>query len=214
MPRSKRYRQLLRNLSELRRYLLPAHFDPTGSYSDRVLTRTLGYRVLVHAEIEAFLEDRAWNIALNALRAWKDRQEVTRTAMSLIAFCGLLQDSPPKSLEADQPNEVKQWAEKLDLDRKLKRAANAFHHVVQRNHGIREENLLGLLLPVGVPADQIDPFWVATLDSFGERRGEAAHSSVVGYRTRQPPDPEGEYREVQGIAGWLKTVDAHLSALE
>ena len=37
--------------------MLPEKFSPTGDYSDRQLDRARGFRLLAHAEIEAFLED-------------------------------------------------------------------------------------------------------------------------------------------------------------
>ena len=55
---SPRYKLLSRRINELRRHLLPAKFDPTGTYSPRVHERCRAFRLLVHAEFEAFIEDR------------------------------------------------------------------------------------------------------------------------------------------------------------
>lgn len=212
MARSVRYRELQRNVSELRRHLLPREFDPTGSYTDRTLTRALAFRVLAHAELESFLEDVAWDRARRALVDWKSSREVGRTALALVAFSGFLHEAPPASLEPDQPADKKVWPGKLELGEKLQRAANAYHHVVESNHGIREKNLLALLLPVGITPGDLDPVHVATLDSFGQKRGEAAHSSVISYRTKQPPDPESELKEVTDIVAWLKGIDSLMQA--
>lgn len=58
MP-SKHYSDLKTSIRSLRRHLLPAKFDPTGTYRDRVFTGVVAFRVLSHAAIEQYFEERS-----------------------------------------------------------------------------------------------------------------------------------------------------------
>jgi hypothetical protein len=87
MPRSVRFRTLTKELSRLKKQFLPK-ISPTGLYSDRQLALTLAYRVLAHAEIEAYLEDRVWEVAINAKKDWDNTGKTRRTLICLLAFSG------------------------------------------------------------------------------------------------------------------------------
>lgn len=210
MARSKRLRSLQKDLRELRFHLLPKKFNPTGSYANCIFSRTIAYRVLAHAEIEAYLEDRTVEVVRAALYAWDSRGFVGITAMCLIAFIGRTMEEPPPSM---QPTQNKAWPSKLYVGHKLKEAGTAFHHTVEKNHGIKEENVLRLLLPLGVDPNDIDPLWLATMNAFGERRGDAAHSSRTKWQTHQLPDPQTELETVEEILRGLMIVDELLNAL-
>jgi len=61
MPRSKRLSQLENRLETLEKHFLPAEkdFSLTGNYSKEQHDKTKAYLLLVHAELEAYFEDRA-----------------------------------------------------------------------------------------------------------------------------------------------------------
>lgn len=85
---------------------------------------------------------------------------------------------------------------------------------VKKNHGIKEKNLLKLLLPVGVEADSLDQTWLATMNSFGERRGEAAHRSTGSHRATQQVNPKDELKIVKSlIRDGLKVIDRTIDSL-
>jgi hypothetical protein len=64
MP-SDHLRLLRERVEGLRNHLLPTPFDPTGTYSDEAGTqiRALAFRVLAHAELETYFEERVVEIA-------------------------------------------------------------------------------------------------------------------------------------------------------
>jgi hypothetical protein len=212
MSPSPRYVALKEQIARLRRDLLPAAFEPTGNYSDTQNTRTIAFRVLAHAEIEAFVEDRVEEAAAAALRGWAKSGISRRCLLALLAFSARDGEGPPSSLAAPQPSKVKEWPEKLELNERIRRIGATFFALIKRNHGIKEENLLALLLPIGVGASSLDPVWVADMTSFGELRGEAAHKSLAG-RTVQQPDPKAELERVEGLVLGLEGVDELISAL-
>lgn len=50
--------------------------------------------------------------------------------------------------------------------------------LTNRNHGIKDVNLLRILLPISYPLAEIDNAWLATMTSFGTLRGELMHQGV------------------------------------
>ena len=75
------------------------------------------------------------------------------------------------------------------------------------NHGIRERNILRLLLPIGINEYDIDTTWLSTTDSFSQDRGESAHRSN---RVANPLDPKTEHDRVGQILEGLMAIDHRL----
>jgi len=192
MPQSARFLVLNKRLTVLRHHLLPAKFSPTGTYSDRVLDRTRGYRVLVHAECEAFIEDRCWALATEAIRQWKADGKARHVLMSLLARC-----CPDVHVD-------------LALGDCVGKAGSSYYHIIQNNHGIREGNLVNVLQPVGLELSDLDATWLGTVDSFGVARGEVAHSTIGA---QQPIDPLTELMTVKQVRDGFGELDKLLEAL-
>jgi RiboL-PSP-HEPN len=212
MSKSDRFRILIRELSRLKKQFLPKT-SPLSLYSDRQLALTVAYRVLTHAEIESYLEDRVWQIVIEAKRNWVHTGKPCRTLISVIAFSGEIMEMPPDSLTPVKASKVVP-PEKVKLNRKIDLAINCFKRVIDQNHGVKEANLLALLLPIGIDSDDLDPILLATMNTFGEQRGLVAHSSATSYETVQPPDPVNELRVVQQIIAGLAQVDELISSLK
>lgn len=212
---SPRYQQLEEQLKILRGCLLPAQFDPTGTYEDQdeVSTRALAYRVLAHAEIESFFEDRALEPVTRAKTVWDSTRHVSHVALCLVGFSGKEMAPPPATLEAPNDNKRKTWPAQIDIGQRLNPIISAFHHHVRNeNHGIKEKNLLALLLPIGISHNKIDPAFLADMESFGALRGLAAHSS--GKTTaRQAVDPEAEQKRVLALMPGIRAIDSEIDAL-
>ena len=210
MAKSEQYKLLRRQLSHLRVYLLPKKFDPTGQYSQRNLSRAIAYRVLAHAEIEEYLEARVSGIAKNAVKNWKLTGQANNVLLALVAFSGKEMEEPPPSLEPSQPNQKSSWEERTQLSKKLESALNSYFRTVRNNHGVKEANLLRMLLPIGYPVEKLDPLWLASMNSFGERRGEAAHGSSIQHSV----DPQSELTTVNNLLSEMEHVDVTLNSLE
>ncbi len=212
--RSIQFRALERELSSLRKRLLPQKFNPTGAYPDRIVTRTNAYSVLAHAEFEEYIETRVWDLALSSVRALATTGRVNRVIACLIAFSGKEQRFPPETLAPPLGITRSSWDEKIEFVERAKSALNAFQQVINQNHGIREKNLLGLLLPIGIQPAQIDSTWLSTVDSFGQQRGMIAHRSAASYRATLLPDPRNELNTVRRILTGLRDIDDHLNKLQ
>lgn len=203
-------------MKELRRCLLPARFSDLGIYHDaaRIALRTLSFRVMAHAEIEAYLEERSLEIANSAALAWRTQQWVSLTTLSLLGFSGHHLSTPPDTLKAPGKNQEKSWPDKTQIGNRLKTAINSYVKYVRvDNHGVRERQLMAMLIPLGIAPSDLDPLAVADIDNFGHQRGEAAHNSTAGQITIGI-DPKAELEAVQKIIRHLGPIDILLDTLQ
>jgi hypothetical protein len=116
-------------------------------------------------------------------------------------------------MDAPQDNQKKSWPERIDIKVRVQKSATSYiRHARIENHGIREKNLLRLLLPIGADLSSFDPILISELDGFGERRGVFAHSSAITHVTSRP-DPKDELDKVNNIVDLLKDVDKELDRI-
>ncbi|MFM6089883.1 MAG: HEPN domain-containing protein [Dolichospermum sp.] len=211
MPESDKFITLRTQLNRLKDEFLP-EISPTSSYSESQLSRTAAYRVLAHAEIESYLEERAWTIVIDAKKAW-ETGKTTRTLICLLGFSDLTMDKPPDTLK--KPSNVKQdnHDKRLEITEKINSAIKSFKKVIDNNHGLKEKNILALLLPIGIDSDDLDPAWLADMNTFGEKRGLVAHTSATSYMTIQTPDPANELNTVTQITHELLRIDELINNL-
>lgn len=210
MPESDRFITLRTQLNRLKDEFLP-EISPTGLYSESQLSRTAAYRVLAHAEIESYLEERAWEVVQNAKTLWT-KGKTTRTLICLLGFSGLTMDKPPDTLTPQKGSKtVKE--EKIKISKKIDLAVESFKRVISQNHGVKEDHILSLLLPIGIDSDDLDPAWLATMNTFGQKRGLVAHKSATSYMTIQTPDPANELNTVTQITDELLRIDELINNL-
>ena len=211
MPKSDKFITLEMQLDRLKDEFLP-EISPTGSYSESQLSRTAAYRVLAHAEIEYYLEERAWTKVIDAKKAW-ETGKTTRTLICLLGFSDLTMDKPPDTLK--KPSNVKQdnHDKRLEITEKINSAIKSFKKIIDNNHGVKEKNILALLLPIGIDSDDLDPAWLADMNTFGEKRGLVAHTSATSYMTIQTPDPANELNTVTQIKNELLRIDELINNL-
>jgi hypothetical protein len=202
MP-SARFKELKKRLRELRNHMLPAKFSPTGDYSNRQLDRARGYRLLVHAEIEAFIEDVTFEAATKGVSDWSHGKGVSDCLFCLIVNYhhgfkveGIDDDSPFPATSRPKPKD--EMKEVVDV------AIKQYRKIQDDNHGVREENLLRLILPIGVRKDDLDALWITNLNEFGKRRGDVAHKAV---KAQQQIDPRNEFQGVEDLLVGLKRLD-------
>jgi hypothetical protein len=197
--KSKRFRILEQELKKLRKYFLPRQFDPQGNYSERQIALATAYRVLAHAEIEAYLEDRVLEIHNYAMRIWKQNKRVTKTLTCLFAFLNSKSDIFSDLSNLDQGSSEQIPQKKLKFDEKRKKVSEFFHTSVQKNHGVRIKNILSLLLPIGIDIEELDEIWLQEMNNFGKKRGDFAHQSASNYKTNQLPDPKSELEMINRL---------------
>ncbi|MEW5756890.1 MAG: HEPN domain-containing protein [Pseudomonadota bacterium] len=202
MATSMRYKELQRGVHKLRKALLPGKFDPTGTYrsAERTHLRAISFRILVHAEIESFIEDRAHELFDEACNAWTTHRVPSRVLSGLLAFSGHTMPTPPSKLGSSGKKDHD------DIDGILSRAKKRWKDEIhKKNHGVKEPNVLALLLPLGIDGGDLDTTLLADLTSFGGSRGAVAHKSSVGVTTYA--DPKSENDQANQLVAALESID-------
>lgn len=191
MPTSQRFAFLQKRIAELELRFLPAS-RPLGNYTAEEKDGIRSYRVLAHAEFEAFFEDRALHVANKAHARYAATHKSTRVLNCIYqTFC--------------RERELTGVGDRFD------KAVMEFQKLVRRNHGVKEKNLCGLLLPLGIQENELDISWLNAMSSFGQKRGEVAHSSA---KVQTFFDPSIEKALVQQVTVGTKAVDELFSQLK
>lgn len=200
-----RYMDMQKRVTILRKSLLPANFSDTGLYSDRVHHRVAAFRLLVHAEFESYLEGEATDHVTRRMDDWTLHGKPSITLAALLAY-DETEGKPPSSLLAPPQKPSGLLADRLAA------AVGRFNHQARvLNHGIRENNVLSMVLPLGLEASQIDTAWLADLDGWARERGEFAHRSSV--QVRQKLDPAREYAKSKSLLLGFKRIGAQIHGL-
>ena len=214
MAYSPRYLALSAQISALRRHLLPKKLSPTGSYHrpDRVSAQSLSFRILCVAEFESYLEDRCAEIAKTARDSWRQKAFFSPSLQSLTVFSGVKYDSLPQYL-IPKPKDQKDWDNLVSPIKRIEKAISDYLEFVQsENHGIREKNLIALLIPIGLDLRTINPTLLDRMDSLGSRRGDAAHTSC-GKALKVGVDPAIEKTDIEAVLAGMSEIDAKLDLL-
>lgn len=199
MANSSRFRSLQARVNELRGRFLPAVFSPSGQYSATELDHARAFRVLVHAELEYFFEERALDIADRAFDLLRTKSRPSRPIIHLLSnivgsYTGL-------------PTKLGTPTTSLSIAGKV---VQQYKHGINNNHGIRISNLLQILLPIGILESEIDSVWLSTTDGFGAKRGATAHSSSIMYTI----DPQDDFNTVTQIMSGVSDIDQLLNSIK
>ncbi|CAM5586480.1 HEPN domain-containing protein [Streptomyces griseorubiginosus] len=198
MP-SSRFQDLETRIADLEKHLIPSPFDPTGSYDDVVYELTRAFKVLVHAEFEAFIEDRVIEVVNTAFSRWEYSGVISTSLLSVVAYKESLHSMPESLSDASQKKKYP------DLKARVEAAKNEFNRYVRtQNHGIKEKNILRLLMPIGITEKEIDPVWLNATETWATARGEVAHKAA---KMQVRPDPQNEVKAVRQILAGFRDVD-------
>lgn len=200
MNSSARRSELVKRIRRLVRRLLPA-IDPLVNYDESAEDSIAALAVLVHAELQHFLENRCLEVADKAVNTWHQDSRPRTTVISLVAYCHSEGSSAlPSQLPSNKP------AVRVVVDA----AKRHYSQLVHRNNGVKEDDLIKLLLPIGVREHEVTVNLAASLDWLGSRRGSAAHSS---YAHREWIDPQELSAVIVRILRELRNLDRRLLEL-
>lgn len=203
-----------RQIYEYRRVLLPRDLNADIiDLTTRMSVRALSFRLLSHGEIETYLEARALEILMAADAAWKSRRHISKTTLCVLAFSGASLASLPDTLKAPANKKDADWDALIRPDRRISKSISDFTYFLRRqNNGIKESNLVSILLRIGVDPDHIDEVVVAELNDLGTKRGEAAHGGAFG-SVKKGVNPRDEHQQVKRICDGLRELDKKLTEL-
>jgi hypothetical protein len=163
--------------------------DPLAFVPD--LDRLAAFRLLVHAEIEDFLELKAKE-NLNAVNA-----SITASGCNLWATTDVFVISTilGRSLTVSRPFDRAKFLSDIQA------CVRAALDEVANNNGIKSESFFLLAALAGKPMDEI-PTVAVSLTSYGKTRGDVAHKSVTRVSTILAPSAEA--KEAQDLIEALK----------
>jgi hypothetical protein len=183
------FRNLERRVIQLQNRFVPT-LSPTGYYNDRQYDFVRAYIVLTHAEMEEYLEGRARDIIGSSLLRWKNKRRVNRCIASLL-------------LHHDKSHTPKPQDSTTHIHCAVRGHENS---VINQNHGIKEENLFDLFVPLGLDKSEVSANLLIDLTNFGSARGQVAHTSARKVQT--PPDPQTFLFQVGSIMKELAAFDS------
>lgn len=166
--------------------------NPAGNYSSKEQDDLRSYLLLVHAEIESYFEEVTENKVKAAFRNWKLNRTKSSVLLALVSFC-------------------EHAITEQDLEDRINKALSSYIHKIKKNNGIKEKNILEILLPVGIEYGAIDTAWLSTMTSFGTNRGEVAHSTAA---VQQPLDPVTLKGTVTLILTEIKKIDEEFKKIK
>jgi len=199
MAQSTRYGELLIRLKAIERHFLPAglKFPPTSQYTVQEEDHGRAYVLLIHAEVESYLEDRVKEVVQAAQSKWQSHTVCTRTLNRL--------------LRRHLDSQKKPWRPVVKSSDAVDAAINSYYAVVNSNNGVSETDLLSMLFPIGIEYQKLDSAWLATMSSFTSLRGTFAHTQI---KLHQSIDPKGEYEKVKKqILPGIKKLDSKINRL-
>ena len=166
---------------------LEAEADDPSFVAD--LDRLAAFRLLVHAEIEEFLESKAEE-GLNALdSAFKGGAQAVRANLCLMVIGATL--GKPAKFDAAQ------WASYA-----LEVLASA-RMAVKENNGIKQASFQQLAVFSGKMPDETDVVLSSALNAYGKSRGDVAHKSAIRVRTIRAPS--AELKDAEDLLMGLRT---------
>lgn len=198
---TEKYLTLQRRLVRLREIYLPQVFSPTGEYNDIDYEKVLAYTVLSHAEMEYYFEETALAIAQKAYNRWTRSKKASTPLLALVAYYTGQYQALPESHDGNRSGE--------DINARINKAYSEYNSQIRvSNHGIKEKNLLGIFLPIGIEVSEFDENMLIALNNFGATRGRIAHSTRAG----QLISPSDALNDVNNIMTYIDPFDSLLSA--
>ena len=139
-----------------------------GDYDSEELDRIAAYVVLVHAEIESYLETVCAKASDTAIAKWRTTRASSRTLLALIVFL-------EKKKQVSSGTSL--FSDGRSLIRLVDETYASYGSVIRNNNGIKESNLRRLLLPLGLLEMELDGGLLRALDDLGSKRGKVAHKT-------------------------------------
>ena len=201
---SKRFRELERNIKKIEKYFLPS-IKVTGGYTEKEINSVRGYRLLIHAEIESYFEDIAENLAVKSLNNWRKTKKPSHVVSSILAFI----KSSQKKQDIPESFDDRQRA---FIEGRVTACVASYISMLKQNNGIKQKDILRILLPLGIEETEIDSTWLTEMDLFGKERGDVAHKSIG---VQISIDPATEQQKIHNnILPEIKQLDLKIKKLK
>lgn len=191
MPVSVLYKKLKQRISILKKQFLK--FQPSDSSENQDKLRA--FKLLVHAEIESYIENAVLEVWSKCDTEWKTNKKVITPLKFLIMF----------STSRFEAND-----QQLTKNTRIDQILTSFKTSINNNNGIKKKNILQLVVPLGIDYSSIDPTWLSTIDSYGSSRGDVAHNS---FSVQKQLDKKDELNNLDFVLKGIKKMDIKLQKI-
>ena len=181
------YLQLKDRLITLRQRFLNFDIPLERTPSESELDSIACFKLLMHAEIEAFIEERVSFAVEQTIKSWQEGKQLNRCAFQMllrwrsdIAEPNLAASVSP---QRDDVEAVLLFLRRKALDE------------IRSNHGIKEDAFKRLASLAGMAADDHANLLLTSLESFGRGRGDVAHLPPGRVRSLSGPQDEADAAE-------------------
>jgi hypothetical protein len=193
MPPSSLYEKLDKRVLILEKQLLSFHTNK--SLLPRNQDKLRAFKLLVHAEIESFIENVVLTVWTKCDTEWKNNKKVAPSLRFLTLFSTSKYDANDNQVSRDD---------------RITQILGSFKKAISNNNGIKRKNILQLIVPLGIEYSVIDQTWLATIDSYGSSRGQVAHNS---YSTLHPLDRDVELKNLNLVLKGIRVIDNKINSL-
>lgn len=145
------------------------------------LDRIAAFKLLVHAEIEDYLEKKAKEWIDNKDSILKSGVFPVNTMLDIFPILTILEKEIKFEIPFDKVKFAKELSAALQQANKV---------IIEKNNGIKSDSFLKLSLLCGKAIDEIDYTISLQLNEYGKDRGDVAHKSALRARTLQAPSIE------------------------
>lgn len=190
MPVSILYKNLKKRILTLKKQFL--NFQPSDSILPENQDQLRAFKLLVHAEIESYIENSVQEVLNKCINEWETKKRVNPPLLFLIMF---------SSSKFEANNQY------LTREKRINQILTSFKSVISSNNGIKERNILKLIIPLGINYSRLDDTWLTTIDSYGSSRGEVAHNS---FSVQRQLDKNSELNNLNLVLTGIKKIDIKL----
>lgn len=159
--------------------------DPIAFHPD--LEFSAAYKLLVHAEIQDYLEKKA-RAGLNTIEA-----DVNANGLNTIYFSVIVAIALP--FLSDLNIKLTHPLNERDFKDAVKVIIEKARYFINNNNGIKNKSFTILSIMSCSFKDPFDSVLIANLDSYGKARGDVAHKSVRSVTSINSPMSEVSYVE-------------------
>jgi hypothetical protein len=196
------YQKMVADLLEARKIAYRVPLYQCNTVVQELKIKSLMF--LSHAIIEEYIETVVLDTAQKAVMIYDTENRITRALIGLISsgLIGRVEESGINKKIKKEPFE--------NISLFSSYAFGRFKSLIGDNNGIRVNDQMKMLLPVGIDPGTEDPVTMAALDSFGGKRGAIAHTFKIA-KSHTLSEIEGDIATIR--SGLLNYDNACLAAL-
>jgi len=213
MPASERFVQLQTRLETLKARFLGIKPNALGIYPAEAQDFARTYRVLAHAEVEAYIKARVDEIIKLVVKQWRANHAPHAVVVSMLASWNKdWTDAKPEEVPVPNKDLKGISANKVPVEVFVDRAFRAFQENSKRVYGLAPSNLNKLVGPLGIDVapPKFDATWLAEMENFCIQRGTVAHCEESASENISPDD---ERRRMDILLPGMVTLDTEFNKL-